>query len=364
MLGTMTVLADGGIASGVMSEGGKVWKDQEQLGLVVSTGIYLRKRFAVGSLIIAMPILLYLLHHHGASWLSSVLIALSLIPAFFAVLSGNILEIVPKLHQDVIGLQRIQVLGNLARLGLLGLTVFIFPFTYIAILAAGLPQIWANIQMRRRAKCFSNDTNKIDDEVRRRILKLVRRLMPGAIYYAISGQITIWLISFFGSTEGIAQIGGLGRLTMTLSVFFVLFNTLVVPRFARLPDSDSSISFFLLNQLGLIALAVVLVLLVNTFSSQLLWLLGNGYNHLNQELLMIFIAASINLVSNCTHRLLSARGIVLPPLLYIGGLIGFQIVLVLLLDISSIMGVITFNIFGTLFLYIIRIGYFFTAKRI
>src|SRR5690606_27416369 len=147
MLGTLTILADGGIATGAMALGGKVWKDKEKLGAVLSTGMDLRRKFAVGSLLLATPVLVYLLRNHEASWLMTVLITLSLIPAFFTALSGTILEIPLKLKQDVKPLQKNQVEVNAVRLGMLLLTIFIFPWAYIAILAAGIPQIWANWQL-------------------------------------------------------------------------------------------------------------------------------------------------------------------------------------------------------------------------
>jgi O-antigen/teichoic acid export membrane protein len=59
MLGTMTVLADGGIASGVMSQGGQAWKDQTKLGTVIVTGMHLRRKFAIGSLLFAIPALFF-----------------------------------------------------------------------------------------------------------------------------------------------------------------------------------------------------------------------------------------------------------------------------------------------------------------
>src|SRR5690606_2402187 len=89
MLGTLTILADGGISTGTMALGGKVWRDRDELGKVVATGLDLRKKFAVGSLLVSVPILIYLLRHHEASWLMTVLIVLSLIPAFFSALSGT-----------------------------------------------------------------------------------------------------------------------------------------------------------------------------------------------------------------------------------------------------------------------------------
>jgi len=102
MLGTMTILADGGISTGIMSQGAKVWQDKEKLGAVLATGLYLRRKFAVGSLLVATPVLMYLLLHNNASWLTTLLIVGALIPAFFAALSDSLLEIVPKLHQDIV----------------------------------------------------------------------------------------------------------------------------------------------------------------------------------------------------------------------------------------------------------------------
>jgi len=43
MLGTMTLLSDGGIADGVMSQGGKNWQDRNWLGAVMATGMQLRR---------------------------------------------------------------------------------------------------------------------------------------------------------------------------------------------------------------------------------------------------------------------------------------------------------------------------------
>lgn len=345
MLGTMVVLADGGIASGVMSEGGKIWQDRGQLGAVIKTGIYLRKRFAVGSLIIATPILFYLLYHHGASWLTSTLIALSLIPAFFSALSGRILEIVPKLHQDIAGLQKIQMTSNIGRLGLLGLTLFVFPWAYIAILASGLPQIWANIQMRKRAKMFSDSVSEINQEVQRNILKIVRRILPGAIYYAFSGQLTVWLISFTGNTNDIASIGALGKLAVVFSLIDYLFVNLIIPRFSRLPDERTLLRKKLIQlTIGIVLLCISIIAVTYIFSNQLLWILGSAYRNLNYELLLIIISSCLGIITGFSFSLASSRGWVLQPLLNIGVSVLATLMSIFLLDISTIAGVIIANI--------------------
>src|SRR6478735_10487527 len=142
MLGVMTVLADGGITNGVLAQGGKVWLDRPKLGLVLSTGFDLRKKFSLISCFIGLPILFYLLHHHGAPWQMSILIILSIIPSFYTILIGNLLEVILKLRQDVVSLQKIQIGTTIGRLFLLSVTLFALPWAIVAVLAAGLPQIW------------------------------------------------------------------------------------------------------------------------------------------------------------------------------------------------------------------------------
>jgi hypothetical protein len=87
--------------------------------------------------------------HNVAGWLTSFLITISLIPAFFAALSDSLLEIPLKLHQNILPLQKNQVYVGIGRLLLVGSTIFIFPFAYIAILASGIPRIYGNLNLRK-----------------------------------------------------------------------------------------------------------------------------------------------------------------------------------------------------------------------
>src|SRR5271154_6478196 len=46
LLGTMFILADSGITTSVMAQGGKIWQEKVKLGIVLDTGMHLRKQFA------------------------------------------------------------------------------------------------------------------------------------------------------------------------------------------------------------------------------------------------------------------------------------------------------------------------------
>lgn len=344
MLGTMIVLADGGIANAVMSQGGKVWLDRKKLGSVIVTGLRLRKIFAVISFPIAAAILFYLLQLHGASWLTAILIIISIVPIFFMMLRAGILEISPKLRQDIVRLQHVKVVSALGRLMILT-SIFISPLAITALFSASLPQIWANTRYNKIASRFADLRQKTNPAVQKDVLKMIVRLLPEAIYYCLSAQIAVWLISVFGSTDAVAQIGALGRITIVLGFFSILFGNLIAPRFARLPnDRHILLTRYFQIQICLILLSIGIVTCVWQFSSQILWILGPYYYHLKTELVLMTIAGCLSLLYGGSFLLGTYRTWVIHPLLFISLSLITTIGCIIYLNISSLQSMITLNI--------------------
>ena len=347
MLGTMIILADSGIYIGVMSEGAKVWQDKNKLGTVIVTGLHLRKKFAVGSLLVSIPILVTLLSRHGAGWLTILLISASLVPVFYASLSDSLLEVVPKLHQDITSLQKNQVSVSLGRLLITALTLFIFPFAYVAVLANGVPRMLGNIRMYKIAHTFADKNQKVDVNIKNKILKVVRRSMPENIYYCLSGQITIWLISIFGNTKSVAEVGALGRLSLALNIFIIILSTVVIPRYAKLVENK----VILLKRQFQIFVCVVIVcifIVIITWLAprQILLILGKNYENIDTQLLFLSIYGScMNLLVSSIYFMYTSRGWIINPILSISVSILSTLVAFFLFDISSIKGVLLLNIF-------------------
>lgn len=349
MLGTMILLADSGVSTGVMAQAAKVWNDDDKLGTVLVTGLDLRKKFAIGSLLVAFPALLYLLRYHGSSWGMSLLIIISLIPAFFTGLSGTLLEVVFKLRQNIVPLQKIQVMNNIGRLLLLASLLLLFPWTFVALLAAGIPQLWANRRLRHQSASYVNWKLQPDPAVRKEILYIVKRVLPGAVYYCLSGQITIWLISLFGTSASIAQMGALGRLAMVLSLFSVLFSTLVSPRFARLPSGkDILLKRFLHIMAGIGLLIAFIILFTWLFPSEVLWILGKNYANLQVELLLYVTDSCLGLLWGSAYVLGTTRGWNIHPAISISVSITAIACGAMLIDVSTVKGVLLLNLFVSL----------------
>lgn len=345
MLGTMSILADGGISTGVMAQGGKVWKDKQKLGAVIATGLYLRRKFAIVSLIVSTPILIYILLHNGSSWLMAVMIALSLIPAFYAALSDSLLSVGSKLHQAILPLQKNQVAVGLGRLILSAVTLFVFPWTFVAILASGIPRIYGNIELKKISEGFVDLAKKPDPTVQKEIIKLVKRMLPSQIYYSLSGQITLWIISIIGSVTTVAELGALGRIAVLFTLFSTIVGTLLVPRFARLENTKPLLIKKYTQILFITFLIMFLVAFVaSIFSNQLLWILGSGYAKLNFELILNIIISCIAVLSGISFALYSSRGWVLHPLIPLIKNVLVIVICAFTLDLTTLVGALYMNI--------------------
>ena len=345
MLGTLVVFTDSGISNGVLALSGKEWKDPEKLGIILATGLDLRKKFAAVTLVIATPIILYLLMKNEASWLSSILILLSLIPAFYAALSDSLLEITPKLHQDIENLQKNQLKVGLGRLVLTLLTIFIFPFTFVIVLASGLPQIYGNLKLKKINSKFVDVQQKPDPTVRKNILAIVYKLLPNIIFFAFSGQIVIWILSVFGNSNELASIGALGRFSLLIGLFTSLLSTLFIPRFSRLDDNKSLIiKAFLFFQILLFIFSIVVILFVFMFPTQMLWVLGSSYSDLSTELFLIILSNCIGLIASMTGNLMGSRGHFLNPIIVIAMNLGTVTAAFFIWDLSTLQGILYYSI--------------------
>ena len=54
MVGTLIVLTDGGVSNGVMALSGKVWQDPRKIRNILATGLDLRKKFAIVTLLVVI----------------------------------------------------------------------------------------------------------------------------------------------------------------------------------------------------------------------------------------------------------------------------------------------------------------------
>jgi O-antigen/teichoic acid export membrane protein len=344
VLGTMSVLTDSGISESVIASGGRVWQSRRELGTVIASGMYLRRRFAMAALVVSLPVLYVMLRRLGAAPGTATGITLAIIPSFAFALTGQILEIVPRLHQSLAALQRIQIVSALLRLVLVAAAAMAVPAAWLMSLCAGIAQGWANRQLRRAAAAAADLEAPPRKDVEAAIRGQVMRSAPSSIYYAFSGQITVWLISVFGTTVAVAQVGALSRLAVIYNVLGSLVALLLVPRFARLAGEGAALRRFWQMEIALIAVLAGIVLAVAAFPGAVLWVLGRSYALLEPEVVLTAAGGALAVLAGSAYAMAAARGIVIAPWIFVPCALTLQLILATHLPVNAVAGALWLGI--------------------
>ncbi|HEX9152519.1 MAG TPA: polysaccharide biosynthesis protein, partial [Flavobacterium sp.] len=205
-----------------------------------------------------------------------------------------------------------------------------------------------------------NYTHTPDRLVKKEILRTVRYILPGAIYYCFAGQVAIFLTSIAGTTTSVAQIGALGRINMIFGIVSVLFGILISPRFARLPENKKILfTRFMQVELGLIAFCVCVISIIATFPEEVLWILGKSYLNLRAELILSIGGTCLILISGCSYVLFSSRGWAINPIITIMIEVSAIAFGISIFEISTVTGILRLGIFTASIQALMNVGYCF-----
>ena len=87
---------------------------------------------------------------------------------------------------------------------------------------------------QRRAASLIREPAQPDPVANREMTRFLAPVIPGTIFYALQGQLTLFLITFFGRSGNIAEVAALGRLTQILIMLGAFNGVVVEPYIARL----------------------------------------------------------------------------------------------------------------------------------
>ena len=200
--------------------------------------------------------------------------------------------------------QMISSLGTLALLGVLWTFHWLNGFTAILLNVAGI--IFMGSFFYYRATRLLPDPGRPSPQKQRAIVRLALPNVPQAIFYALQGQISVFLIAIFGHTTAVASVGALARLGNMFLIFTQMNPLLVAPFFAKLPRSRLAKNY--VTALLLIGgLSLALVLCCARFPEFFLWVLGPKYQSLRFEVLLVIAASAVGCFTDAIWTINSAR---------------------------------------------------------
>jgi hypothetical protein len=204
--------------------------------------------------------------------------------------------------------------------------------------------------MLRRYVAGVVDLNAAENEEDRAAMRgFIRSQAANAVFFCLQGQITVFLISFFGKqVSSIAEVGALGRLAMIFAVLSNLMANIFAPAFARCQAARKMRWQYLVIVGGVGCFSLVIVAAAALFPREFLFVLGNKYAHLEKELLLMVGGSVLTAFAGTLWALNSAKAWITGSWLYIPLTIGTQVALIPVTDFSSVTGVLTFSLVSSI----------------
>jgi hypothetical protein len=348
MQGTINVLADMGISIGLISIGGRVWQDRYRFGQLITTANNFRRRLGVGAIVVVAPILYWMLTRNGASSLYAAILIAAIILGLYAQFSLGVLGVVPRLRSDVSQIQRIDLTGAIARLIVLVGCALLFLNAGVAVFVGSLAFLLQYWLLRRYAAGVIDLNAPENAEDRTAMIGFIKNQAANAIFFCLQGQITIFLISFFGSkATSVAEVGALGRLAMIFAVMGQLLMNIFVPAFARCQSAVKLRWQYFAIVGGVAGCCAVVLAAAAFFPDQFLFVLGAKYSHLQRELLLMVAGTVMNVLTGTLWVLNASKAWIKGSWLYIPLTLATQIALIPYTDFSSVSQVLVFNLIST-----------------
>ena len=336
MVSSLYVLAEGGIAGALAGIGGRIYQDTPRFGETVGIALRITGRLRNLALAPIAAILAWLLIRNGAAPGETAVLVVLVLAGGALSLQNEIRMVVPRLLGEARLQQSVGVLGPVLRLiltAVLSVVGLVAGTAVLSIVAGYALQYWL---LRRWVAARVPVSARAELAAPAGFRAAAKRQIPNALYFLARAQINIWLLSIFGSSSTVADLGAITRISVVFSILLATMQGIVVPRFSRCQDPGQLGLLFLQIILGFTALAWIPVAIVWIVPEPILWILGPSYAHLPSELLLAVTAASINALGTLAWMLSANRGWFVPAWIIVPVGVISQIALILLIGTSTV----------------------------
>jgi len=351
------VLVEFGFSGTIVALVGNRIHDKKVIGSYIKAGqSYRQKLFLLISVgcIFAFP-LLTAKHHMSA--VTTVMLLLSIIVnLYFAGWSSYYMPAL-KMHQKIGTLFNIQIKSSALRLLSLYLgAVFSVLNAWLAALLSSMQTMMTGYLIRKASKDYVEIPEEVNHSDRKEMLALLKPVMPGIIFNAFQAQIMIFMLSVFGKTNNVAEIGALSKMGQLYMVLSMAGGMVIAPYIARSPFRGLLKKYLFISFLA-VAICSLFVLTAYLFPEPFLLLLGSKYSHLKNELIYLLITSGMGVITGIIWEMNESRKWIYAwdPMIMITGTVGIQLLAILFMDLSSLRNVLLLSIATNLLVLIIKV---------
>jgi O-antigen/teichoic acid export membrane protein len=306
-IATIGALIDLGFAGAVMPLVGDRARDAAVFGGYLRAALHLRTRLA--AVVLPLGAVAFFVLTVDRGWGLSVQVGLfaTVALALLARAMVDIFSLPLLMNEDYRSYYGPQVSTALLRLATHGLLQVSRALTSVsASLVNALASLVNGALYRRSAGVRSELPATVDAERVGEIRRLVAPALPGLIFFAFQGQITILLAAIFGRTQSLAEVGALSRLGAVFVILGAVNQVLIAPRFPQVPRER-----LVRRSAQVVAAAIAVGALMTTVAfvvpQPLLYLLGPAYDGLRLEVGWYVVGASLAFLAGAMYAMNLAR---------------------------------------------------------
>jgi O-antigen/teichoic acid export membrane protein len=342
---TCNLLADCGIGIGLRAIGGRVWNDRKLFSELLNTALSLRRSWAAISLSIGVPLAGWMLWRNGAQAWQIAGFAVALVVGVIPLLSSTVHGVAPQLHGEYRRIQSLDLGAGMFRVLLIG-ALAVSKINALLAVMVGVAGNWLQaIYYRRWAHRHADPQAAINAEHRRELIGFSVQWLPNVIFFCFQGQVTLLILSLFGSSTNIADLTALGRLAVLFTVFSAITTTLLAPRFARCQERAALTSLYLSLVGAAVSLLLPMFVVIWLWPEPFLSLLGDQYRGLARECVWVVGTGLVAQLGIVLWSLNSSKGwIGWQSVGYIPAILTVQVGAALLLDLTRFDDLLLFNL--------------------
>jgi O-antigen/teichoic acid export membrane protein len=360
--GMITILSDIGFGGAISSLVGTRYRDKALLGSYIKTASHLRQVLLLivggAGILLAVAFRKLEIQTHGRRELILLALAVLLTVQFQA--WASYYEIPLLLNNKLVSYYSPQIVAAALRIvSSIGLYYAHYISSTSVIVANTLSIVVMGVSYRVMARPWIHVPRKVSQEHGREMVKFLVPLLPGTVYQALQGQISLFLISVFGHVSQIAEVAAAGR----IGQLFMLLNSsngvLVSPFFSKTPrDLFRKRYAYAICAVGAVALLVAAS--AKVCPGAYLLLLGSNYENLTPQVRLVVYASAIGYFAGAMWSIAVARKWIFwwSGSLQVILLTAIQLVCVMFLPLSTSEGVLKMNIytaFGALTVQILHV---------
>ena len=346
-MGTLTVLMDS-VTTGTLAP--LIGENIDDLGRIADYVASVRKLttrvFVFLAPVASIALLLVLRKQPWALSTDLQIAGAVLLISWFARVGGTYSSVL-LIRRDRMSYYRIQILGSLGSLALLVMLWSMHRVSLYACVLLNISQVtFCALGYFRRAYQILGTRGVPTVMFQRAIVHLALPSVPGTVFYALQGQITLLLITLLGhSSTSIANLGALSRLGQILTFASQMNPVLIEPFFARLRRNQVKSMYMLAFVLAVTGVSIFTILAF-MYPQTFLWILGPNYRELRLEAGLVVCGSSIYFLAGFLTVIHTSRRFVYwwSNIANIVLILSVQIFFILRFDLSTVRNLLEMNI--------------------